>query len=120
MLVKPRKKTDKELFCLIEEKIKQGQYIFLKHAKQRLKERNITELDVIYLLSGKKGYERKRNKQKDNYNALLSPELAQDWKYCIEGYDVDGHKLRVIVTFTDDLMPIITVIRIGQETYNEN
>ncbi|MGQ3890094.1 DUF4258 domain-containing protein [Legionella sp. CNM-1927-20] len=114
MPLKPIKKTDKELFSLIEEKIRQGQYVFLKHAKQRLKERNINELDVIYLLSGKKGYGRKRNKVKDSYEALLSPDLAQDWKYCIEGYDIDGHKLRVIITFTDDLMPIITVIRIGQ------
>jgi hypothetical protein len=41
---KPIKKTDKELFLIIEEKIKQGNYVFLPHAKQRLKERNITLL----------------------------------------------------------------------------
>ncbi|NDH10019.1 MAG: DUF4258 domain-containing protein, partial [Gammaproteobacteria bacterium] len=67
---KPIKKTDKGLFLIIEEKIKQGNYVFLPHAKQRLKERNITELDVIYLLSGKKGYERKRNKGKDIYESF--------------------------------------------------
>jgi hypothetical protein len=61
--IKP-KKTDKELLLLIEEKIKQGNYIFLPHAKQRMKERHINEVDVIYLLLDKKGYERKRNKKR--------------------------------------------------------
>jgi hypothetical protein len=84
----------------------------LSHSKQRVRERNVSELDVIYLLSGKKNYGRKRNKKKDSYEASSITDLAQDWKYCIEGFDVDGKKLRVIITFTDDLMPIITVIRI--------
>ncbi|HDV5785689.1 TPA: DUF4258 domain-containing protein [Legionella pneumophila] len=112
MSLKPIKKTDKELFVLIESKINQGKYIFLKHAKQRIKERNVSDLDVISLLLGKKGYERKRNKKKDLYEPSSISELALDWKYCIEGCDIDGKPLRVIITFTDDLMPIITVIRI--------
>lgn len=113
MSIKPIKKTDNELFILIEERINQGEYVFLSHAKQRLVERQISELDVIYLLSGKKGYGRKRNKRKDSYElCLFSDSTAQDWKYCIEGQDVDGNKLRVIVTFTDEFMPIITVIKI--------
>jgi hypothetical protein len=37
---------------------------------------------------------------------------AEDWKYCIEGQDIDRNKLRIIITFTDDLMPIITAIKI--------
>jgi hypothetical protein len=109
---KPIKKTDKELFLIIEEKIKQGNYVFLPHAKQRLKERNISELDVVYLLSGKKGYERKRNKSKDIYESFSLTMQAEDWKYCIEGQDIDRNKLRIIITFTDDLMPIITAIKI--------
>lgn len=109
---KPRKKTDKELFSLIEEKIVQGKYIFLSHANQRIRERNISELDVIYLLSGKKGFGRKRNKTKDIFEELSIYEKSSDWKYCIEGNDIDGHRLRVIITFAENLMPIITVIRI--------
>ncbi len=54
MSSKPIKKTDKELFSLIDEKIKQGSYVFLPHSKKRLNERNISELDVIRLLSGEK------------------------------------------------------------------
>jgi hypothetical protein len=110
--LKPIKKTDKELFALIEERILEGKYIFLSHSKQRIKERNLSQLDVLSLLSGKKGYGRRRNKKKDVYEPPSISELAEDWKYCIEGYDIDGNQLRVIITFTDELMPIITVIRI--------
>ena len=109
---KPIKKTDKELFGLIETKIRRGEYVFLKHAKQRLKERNISDIDVVKLLLGTKGYQRKRNKKKDAFEHPSISELAQDWKYCIEGTDVHGNNLRVIVTFNENLMPIITVIKI--------
>jgi len=109
---KPLKKTDKELLSLIETKIIQKKYIFLKHAQQRLLERNILELDVLNILSGKKGYGRKRNKKKDTYEQYFFSELTQDWKYCIEGCDIDGEPLRIIITFNDDLMPIITAITI--------
>ena len=51
MPFKPLKKTDKELLSLIETKIIQKKYIFLKHAQQRLLERNILELDVLNILS---------------------------------------------------------------------
>ena len=111
-ILKPIKKSDHALFSLIEERIIQGQYVFLQHSSQRLNERNVSELDVIYILSGKKGYGRKRNKKKDSYEPFSLTELAEDWKYCIEGHDIDGNNLRVIVTFSEDLMPIITVIRI--------
>ncbi|MDX2345570.1 MAG: DUF4258 domain-containing protein [Legionella sp.] len=86
--------------------------MFLPHSKKRLNERNISELDVVRLLSGEKSYGRKRNKKKDTYENPSISDLAQDWKYCIEGHDIDGISLRVIITFSDDLMPIITVIKI--------
>lgn len=112
MLLKPIKKTDKDLFSLIENKIAQKKYIFLKHSQQRMLERNILDMDVLNILSGKKGYGRKRNKKKDTYEQHSFSELAEDWKYCIEGCDIDGESLRIIITFNEDLMPIITVIRI--------
>lgn len=112
MSFKPIKKTDKNLFALIESKITQKKYIFLKHSQQRMLERNIVELDILNVLSGKKGYGRKRNKKKDSYEQHFFSEFIQDWKYCIEGCDVDGEPLRIIITFNDDLMPIITAIRI--------
>lgn len=112
MPLKPIKKIDKDLFSLIESKIAQKKYIFLRHSQQRMLERNILDLDVLNVLSGKKGYGRKRNKRKDTYEQHSFSELAEDWKYCIEGCDVDGEPLRIIITFNEDLMPIITAIRI--------
>ncbi len=45
---KPYKKSDKELWNLIIQKIESGNYIFLDHAKKRLKDRNINDIDVGY------------------------------------------------------------------------
>ncbi|MCW8409784.1 DUF4258 domain-containing protein [Legionella sp. PATHC035] len=110
---KPLKKADKELFILIERKIKEKNYLFTTHAKKRGQERNISDLDVLNILEGKPGYERKRNKKKDSYDELQDlNDQPQDWKYCIEGKDIDGKKVRIIISFTEDLMPIITVINI--------
>tara|TARA_B110000503_G_C6781669_1_gene263536 strand:- start:152 stop:472 length:321 start_codon:yes stop_codon:yes gene_type:complete len=100
----PSKKSDKELFSLIEQKILENKYIFLPHARQRMLERNIAAIDVLYLLQGYS--KRIRNKKKDNYE-----HDREDWKYCIEGKLRDV-KIRVVVTFTLDRMPIITAINL--------
>jgi hypothetical protein len=115
MVTKPSKKTDQELFALIEQKIKERNYIFVKHAKERQQQRNISDIDVLNILEGKSGYERKRNKSKDSYESNYIHEIPQDWKYCIEGKDIDEKRVRIILTFTDDLMPIITVINLSEE-----
>ena len=103
----PNKKTDDELYALLENKIHTGNYVFLKHAKERQKERFISDLDVLDILEGKKSRNRTRNHVKDQYK-----EGYQDWNYCIEGVNVDKEKIRIIVSFLDGLMPIITVIRL--------
>lgn len=113
MLDKPPKKTDKELFTLIEEKIREGKYVFDVHVKARQKQRNISQLDVLNILEGKKGFNRKRNKRKDSYDSDYIYKKPQDWRYCIEGKDIDDKDVRIILTFDDDYMPIITVIDIS-------
>lgn len=120
MDTKPSKKADQELFALIEQKIKEKNYLFAKHAKERQKQRNISDLDVLNILEGKVGYSRKRNKSKDSYESGSVYEKPQDWKYCIEGTDIDERKIRIILTFTDNLMPIITVINLSEEECHEN
>jgi hypothetical protein len=112
MFKKPAKKTDLELFTLIEQKIKQREYVFLNHARQRQLERNISDLDVLNILEGKQGYDRTRNKKKDIYEPQYIHETPEDWRYCIEGRNIDGKKVRIIITFTDNLMPVITVINL--------
>lgn len=113
MLKKPPKKIDIELFALIEEKIQESKYIFDVHVKERQTQRNISQLDVLNILEGKKGFNRKRNKVKDSYDCDYIYEKPQDWRYCIEGKDIDDKDVRIILTFDDDHMPIITVIDIS-------
>jgi hypothetical protein len=111
----PLKKNDKEIYRLITEKIKEKNYVFLKHAQERLRQRGILETDVIKILEGEKAYCRKRNKAKDTYAAVGFNEEAEDWKYCIEGNDIDQNPIRIIVTFDEDWMLIITVIALTGE-----
>ena len=92
-------------YGLFEERISQGNYIFLAHAEKRLKDRFITDIDVLDILENKSN--RKRNKSKETYTAG-----HQDWNYCIEGYDLDGRKIRIIISFDNELMLVITVIHI--------
>ena len=106
---KPLKKTNKELYELIETKIADKEYIFLNHAKQRLKDRAILDIDVLDILEGKPSRNRKRNKSKDKYDIKY-----EDWNYCLEGCNLDGVGIRVIVSFDDEYMLIITVIRLYQ------
>lgn len=104
------KKSDKELWELIKLKIKTCDYVFLNHAKARLEERNISDIDVLNILENIGFSKRSRNKSKDKYDLGY-----KDWNYCIEGYDIDNCKIRIIISFDENLMLIITVIRIDNE-----
>lgn len=104
---KPHKKTDKELWNIIAQKIESGDYVFLSHARKRLMDRNITDIDVLNILENRNDQKRKRNKSKDTYISGYN-----DWNYCIEGTHLDKRKIRVIISFDSELMLIITVIRI--------
>lgn len=106
--MKPIKKHDAALYRIIEQKIATMEYRILPHANKRKRERNISDLDIINILEGKRGYGRKRNKSKDKYE----PD-REDWNYCIEGQNKDNEKIRIIISFEKNLMPIITVIRIN-------
>lgn len=109
MYKKPAKQNDSVLYALVKSKILTGDYIFLKHAKDRQNERQISDLNVLNILEGKAGFSRKRNKAKDHYE-----EGREDWNYCIEGVDFDKNSIRIIISFMDTLMPIITVMRINK------
>jgi hypothetical protein len=65
--------------------LKKNNYIFCQHAKER-------QLEI--------------KRKKDTYKE------SQDWNYCIEGKDLDERTIRVIISFSEDLMLIITVINI--------
>lgn len=107
---KPRRMGTRELWDLIEEKVREERYVFLNHAKQRLSDRGINDLSVLNILSNQKGYARRRNKNKDIYITGRN-----DWNYCIEGKDLSRSKIRVIVSFDWFLLLVVTVIRLESE-----
>jgi hypothetical protein len=104
---KPTKKADKELWSLVESKIQNTEYVFSLHARKRQHDRAITDIDVLDILENKSRRNRKRNKKKDEYRSDKS-----DWNYCIEGVDLNKNKIRIIISFNNNLMLMITVIRI--------
>jgi hypothetical protein len=77
-----------------------GRYLDTRHSIERQREREITRVEVIYVL--RHGF---HERKKDKFEAL-----HQAWNYAIRGKTVDGRDLRVIVSFDDSDMLIITAI----------
>lgn len=109
---KPVKKTDKELWVIIEQNITDKQYIIMPHAKGRQATRNITDIDILDILENKGNRKRKRNKGKDKYE-----DGYIDWNYCIEGLDLDEEKkIRIIISFDKESnLLVITAIRLNDQ-----
>jgi hypothetical protein len=101
----PRKKSDSEILSLLDEKIRAEEYFFTEHAKSQCKKRDLLELEVLDILEGKIGSKRKRNANKDLYE-----KARRDWNHCIEGINPDNQKIRIVFTFFEEMVPIITVI----------
>ncbi len=100
-----KKKSNSEIFSLLDEKIRAEEYFFTNHAKVQCKKRNILEIEVLDILEGRIGSRRKRRENKDLYEVD-----RMDWNYCIEGINPDNQKIRIIFTFFENKIPIITVI----------
>lgn len=110
---KPKKIADsvKDFFNIIDEKIDSGQYVLTPHAQQRAIERRLPLEDILNLLQGKSGYSRQWIKGKDEFKQTYIDEPPA-WFYRVEGTTPDKVKMRIIITFDDQQMPIITVIRL--------
>jgi hypothetical protein len=91
-----------ELFPIIRDCIDKGSYRQSKHAIDREMEREIDLMDVLYVL--KTGY---HEKQKTTYD-----DIFHTWKYAIRGKTLDKCDIRIIVTFDDTGMLIITVMHV--------
>ncbi len=84
----------------VREAVKRGDYRDLMHAQVRGNERNITRPEYTHVLRTGR-----HEKAKDEFN-----ERYESWNYAIRGKTVDGKELRVIVSFDDADMLIITLI----------
>jgi hypothetical protein len=106
------KRKDYDLLSLVAQKITGVRYIFLNHAKTRLVDRKITDIEVLDILEHKEKC--RRNKSKDSYTPGF-----QDWKYCFEGKSFDHQpNIRIIISFDEEFMLVITVIRLDVGEYH--
>lgn len=79
-----------------------GEYRFSQHATERRKERFVSLPDIIEVL--RNGY---HEKIKDTWD-----EVFKSWNYAIRGKTVDLEACRIVISFEDSGLLIITVIRL--------
>lgn len=93
-----------DLMNRVREALDAGRYVDMVHAQERQAQRNITRPEYAYVL--RHGYHEARKDQfEPHYGA---------WNYAIRGKTIDQRELRVVVSFDDGLMLIITTIEVGQ------
>ena len=84
----------------VRKSVELGEYFDSRHFLTRQKERNISRLDVEYVL--KSGW---HEKQKDSFDMF-----NHTWNYSLRGLTVDPRELRVVVSYDARVMMIITAI----------
>ena len=89
-----------QLLPLIRECIEAGHFFDTRHATDRQGERAITRPEILYVL--RHGYHEKR---KDKFEPRY-----QAWNYAVRGKTSDARELRIIVSFDERNMLIITAI----------
>ena len=80
-----------------------GHFLDTFHSNTRMKTRLVTRSEVLYVLRNGH-HEKKKDKYDDQY---------QEWNYSIRGKTLDKVDLRIIVSFDEFGMLIITVIKLG-------
>lgn len=93
-----------DLMSVIQACIDEGRYLDTRHVLERQEQRVITRPELLQVL--RKGYHEKR---KDKFDELYS-----SWNYSVRGKTVDRRDIRVIVSFDENEMLIITAIEIGK------
>ena len=84
--------------------IEQGRYLDTRHATQRQAERNVTRPEYLHALLN--GYHEKR---KDKFEEAYST-----WNYSVRGKTIDARELRIVVSFDENNMLIITAIDLSK------
>jgi hypothetical protein len=90
----------------IHECLKHEQYRFTKHALERKNQRVVEIPDILFVLRNGR-----HEKAKDSWDAKF-----QEWNYAIFGKTIDGEALRIIVSFDESGMLIITIIKLGDKS----
>jgi len=96
-----RVQKHQDVLGLVRDSVRRGRYLDTRHGLARMKERQVTLPELLYvLLHGR--HEKRKDEFKADFNA---------WNYAIRGRTVDGRELRVCVSFDVEIqMLIITAI----------
>lgn len=104
---KASKRTTVELMLAITEAVESKNYFFTTHATTRLKQRrNVDQLQVIRILKSDSKY---HEPKKDTYSKEF-----QAWNYAVRSKTIDDEDVRIILTFDENDMLIITVINLDE------
>jgi hypothetical protein len=101
IIKKPIKKTSSEIFASIDKGLNSGEYFISLHGRKRGLERKVNALHIVQAL---RNPNRRHEAKKDKY-----VEGKLDWNYSILSNDVEQRELRIILTFSEQML-IITVI----------
>jgi hypothetical protein len=91
-----------DLLKMVHDCLDRGTYRFSQHAVDRRKERLVSLPDIIEVL--RNGY---HEKKKDTWDTVF-----QTWNYAITGNTIDLDMCRIVVSFEDNGLLIITVVRL--------
>lgn len=101
------KKTEKipNLLARVKDCLNNGLYRFSRHAFERRKERFLSIPNIKEVLNN--GY---HEKAKDTWDKAF-----QTWNYAIRGKTINNEQCRIIVSFEESFLLIVTVIRLEKE-----
>lgn len=86
----------------VRTRAERGELILMPHAIERRFQRSISINDITHILTTG-WHESKKDEYREEYS---------EWNYSIRGQTVDGRQLRVVVSFDENNMIVITVIRL--------
>lgn len=98
-----------DLMDRIRKCVNSENYAFTKHARERKSEREIVLPDILYVL--KHGF---HEKKKDCWD-----ETYLSWNYAVRGMTIDKKSLRIVVSFDETEMLIITFIHLNAVEQHE-
>lgn len=98
-----------ELIETIRTCLDAGRYLDSRHVSDRQSERKISRPEMLFVL--KTGFHEKR---KDHYE-----ERFRAWNYAIRGKTADKRELRVIVSFEEKTLVMITAIDLKERGQND-
>ncbi len=93
-----------DLLNVIRACIEDGRYLDTRHAVERKNQRQITRPEILFVLKNGR-HEKAKDKFDDAYEA---------WNYAIRGKTLDRRELRIVVSFDENGMLIITAIDLAK------